>query len=97
INTELFPGSEREAAILTFRISDFLDRDIGRRIHLQFGLFQILLFGLIRIDVESGRYAEIQLNGARPSAIDGADFGRLVFNRGLFSPRKSLCGSKSTY
>ena len=94
VNAQLIVGRKWKAAVLAGGICDASDHDVGRRVQLQFRLFQIVLLGLVGIDVESARDAKLQIHRARVSAIDIGQRRRSHAHPGLalleiLSPRRN--------
>src|SRR5215469_8899217 len=60
IDVQLSVGREREADVLTLRVFDLSQHDVGGEIHLQRGGNQELVLRGVGIDMESWSYAKIE-------------------------------------
>lgn len=85
VNAQLVIRGKWKAAVLACRIRDSSNHDVGGRIQLQFRLFQIILLGLVGIDVEAARDPKLQLHRARASAVDVGQSGRSHAHPGFAS------------
>src|SRR5581483_1618663 len=92
IHVKLLVRRERKRSVLASWVGGSQYRDVRWGIQLQFGLLQVFLPRVVRVDVIARGNAEQQMDRAWLAAMNRLDFG-WVINDGRLASRRNVLGS----